>query len=42
VSCEEQQFECGPATDGCGLVIQCGDCESNEHCEDNVCEDGPA
>lgn len=32
VSCAEQGIECGPATDGCGNVIQCGTCSAGTSC----------
>jgi hypothetical protein len=31
-SCAQQGIECGPAGDGCGSVIQCGDCTAPQSC----------
>jgi len=31
-TCMSQGFSCGPAGDGCGNVIQCGDCPAGETC----------
>lgn len=31
-SCLEAGFSCGPNADGCGGLIQCGDCKSPEFC----------
>jgi hypothetical protein len=32
VTCEMQGANCGPASDGCGGIIQCGDCTAPETC----------
>jgi hypothetical protein len=31
-SCADQGLSCGPAGDGCGAVIQCGDCPAGQTC----------
>ncbi len=31
------EFECGPAGDGCGGLLECGDCPSPETCSENEC-----
>jgi hypothetical protein len=40
-TCAEQGFSCGPASDGCGNVLQCGHCPSPQTCggggQPNVC-----
>ncbi len=38
--CEELGYDCGPAEDGCGGLIQCGECDAGARCgilEHNVC-----
>jgi hypothetical protein len=32
ISCAQQNLSCGPAGDGCGHVIQCGDCTPPQTC----------
>ncbi|MBL8957468.1 MAG: hypothetical protein JNK82_42235 [Myxococcaceae bacterium] len=32
ISCSQQGLRCGPASDGCGNVIQCGNCPSPQTC----------
>jgi hypothetical protein len=32
LSCHEQNISCGPAGDGCGNVIQCGNCTAPQTC----------
>jgi hypothetical protein len=46
-TCEDQNFECGPADDGCGGTILCGTCPEGEMCggggvphQCDVCEPG--
>ncbi len=44
-SCEELDADCGKAADGCGGIIECGDCKDGEVCglhEHNVCGDPAA
>lgn len=39
-TCEELGAECGSSSDGCGGVLQCGECGEGEYCgilEHNVC-----
>jgi hypothetical protein len=31
-TCAQQNIECGPAGDGCGNVLQCGDCTAPLTC----------
>jgi hypothetical protein len=31
-TCAKQNIECGPAGDGCGGILQCGDCPSGQTC----------
>jgi hypothetical protein len=31
-TCAEQAVQCGPAGDGCGNLLQCGDCPSGQTC----------
>ncbi len=31
-TCQEASVECGPAADGCGKLLDCGDCEAPEIC----------
>ncbi len=31
-TCQDQGFECGPAGDGCGDALDCGDCPEGEVC----------
>jgi hypothetical protein len=31
-TCQAEGIECGPAGDGCGNLIQCGNCPSGEFC----------
>lgn len=40
VTCEERGKDCGPMADGCGEVIECGECDDGAICgllERNVC-----
>jgi hypothetical protein len=32
VTCESQGANCGPISDGCGGILQCGDCPSGQTC----------
>jgi hypothetical protein len=32
LTCQQQGFACGPAGDGCGDVLQCGDCPAGQAC----------
>jgi hypothetical protein len=42
--CEDLGLECGPAPDGCGEIIQCGECPEGQTCggggEPGVCGNG--
>jgi hypothetical protein len=31
-SCDDQGIECGPTGDGCGELLQCGECDEGETC----------
>ncbi len=43
-SCEEQGFECGQQSDGCGSNIDCGKCDefANSYCDAGKCKCTPA
>jgi hypothetical protein len=32
VTCAQQNIQCGPAGDGCGNLLQCGNCQNNQFC----------
>ena len=36
-SCNELNFECGKANDGCGNIIDCGTCPDKKECVDHKC-----
>lgn len=37
-TCESLGYECDSYPDGCGGTLNCGDCETNERCINNMCE----
>jgi hypothetical protein len=37
LTCGGLNVECGPATDGCGGLQDCGTCMTGELCENGVC-----
>jgi hypothetical protein len=39
-TCTQANAACGPATDGCGNIIQCGTCPAGEACVDGACTTG--
>jgi hypothetical protein len=36
-TCEDAEASCGSAADGCGGVLECGECVFDRRCEQNVC-----
>ena len=32
LTCADQGYNCGPAGDGCGNIIMCGDCPAGQIC----------
>ena len=36
-SCEELGWECGTGDDGCGLTIDCGQCDEGQECQNHKC-----
>jgi hypothetical protein len=43
-TCAQLGYDCGAAADGCGNIIQCGNCSGNQTCggggSANVCGGG--
>ena len=36
-TCAEQKVQCGPAGDGCGNILQCGNCPAGQLCVGGTC-----
>ncbi|MBA3416487.1 MAG: hypothetical protein H0U10_14795 [Chloroflexia bacterium] len=41
-TCQELGVSCGPAGDGCGGTLACGECDDGAACETAACDEGGA